>query len=383
MLPRTADVVIIGGGVIGASIAYYLTKLGCRNVVVIERDLLASGSTSRAAGGIRQQFSTAVNIRLSRLSVPVYERFAEEFGQPVDFHQVGYLFLLTDPALMPQFQASVALQQQLGVPVQFLTPAQAGALVPQLNLEDVLAATFCPTDGYADPYSATQGFAARARAQGAFFAEMTEVQSIHVERGRIVGVGAGGGFVATEQVIIAAGAWSADAGLLAGVRIPVEPYQQHAFVTGPFADLPPDPPLTVDFASGLYFRREGPGVLVGMSNKDETPGFKTDVNWPFLEQVVNAAVHRVPALRSAEILRAWSGFYEVTPDHHPIIGRVPGVTGLYCCAGFSGHGFMHAPAAGMAMAEIIVQGRATTLDVSGLSITRFREGHIIEERAVI
>ena len=383
MLPSTAEVVIIGGGVIGASIAYYLTTMGCRNVVVIERDLLASGSTARAAGGIRQQFSTEVNIQLSRHSVPVYERFAEEFGQPVDFHQVGYLFLLTDPALMPQFEASVALQQRLGVPVEFLTPAQAGALVPQLNLADVLSATFCPTDGYADPYSATQGFAARARAQGAVFVEQTEVRSIEVERGRIVGVGASGGAVATEKVIIAAGAWSAEAGALAGVRIPVEPYQQHAFVTDPFTDLPPDPPLTVDFASGLYFRREGPGVLVGMSNKDETPGFKTDVNWPFLEHVVEAAVHRVPGLRSAAVLRAWSGFYEVTPDHHPIIGPVPGVAGLYCCAGFSGHGFMHAPAAGMVMAEIILQGQATTLDVSALDISRFQAGHMVEERAVI
>ncbi|MBI4496500.1 MAG: FAD-binding oxidoreductase, partial [Chloroflexi bacterium] len=150
-----------------------------------------------------------------------------------------------------------------------------------------------------------------------------------------------------------------------------------------FADLPAHFPLTVDFATGLYFRREGPGVLVGMSNRDEEPGFKTDVNWPFLEKVVEMAVHRVPILRNAEVMRAWSGFYEVTPDHHPILGPVEEVRGLVCAAGFSGHGFMHAPATGMVIAEVIVDGRATTVDITPLSLARFREGRVIEELAVI
>ncbi|MCX6023788.1 MAG: FAD-binding oxidoreductase [Chloroflexi bacterium] len=383
MLPRTAEVVIIGGGVIGASIAYYLTRMGCRDVVVLERGSLASGSTTKAAGGIRQQFSTEVNVRLSQVSVGVYERFEQEFEQALDFHQDGYLFLLADAALLPQFQANVALQQRLGVDVRLLTPQEAGQLLPHLTLDDVLAATYCPRDGYADPYSATQGFAKRARQGGAHVAELTEARSIEMERGRVVGVGTSGGFIATERVVIAAGPWAAEAAALAGVHLPVEPYQQHIFVTGPFDGLPPHCPLTVDFSSGLYFRPEGEGALVGMSNKDETPGFKTDVNWAFLEHIVEAAVHRLPSLRGASVQRAWSGFYEVTPDHHAILGAIPEVSGLYCAVGFSGHGFMHAPAVGMALAEILLHGRASTVDVSALSLARFHEGRLIDEQAVI
>ncbi|MBI4497875.1 MAG: FAD-binding oxidoreductase, partial [Chloroflexi bacterium] len=238
MVPQRAAVVIIGGGVIGSSIAYYLTKKGCRDVVVLERHFLGSGSTSKAAGGIRQQFSTEVNVRLSQVSVQVFERFEQEFDRPADFRQEGYLFLLTQLDQVAQFRRNVAMQQRLGVDVRWLTPAQAGTLVPQLFLDDVLAATYCPTDGVADPYQVTQGFARRAAEQGARFLEFTEATGLLVRLGRVQGVRTTRGDITADTVVIAAGPWSAEVGRMAGVDLPILPYQQHVFVTALFADLP-------------------------------------------------------------------------------------------------------------------------------------------------
>jgi len=293
---RTAEVVIVGGGVMGGSTAYYLARRGVRPVIILERDQLASGSTSLSAGGIRYQFSSETNVRIMLESVPVFERFAEEFDTEIDFRQDGYLFLATTAETWADFQANVALQRQLGVPTRLLSPDDIRELAPYLYLDDVIGGTFCPKDGYADPYSVAMGFARKARELGALISEKTEVTGVSMEGGRVTGVETPKGRIATPVVVNVAGAWSAQVGRMVGVDLPVKPYRRQIFVTHPFDALPQRIPMIIDFEPSFYFRREGPGILMGMTDKDEPSSFNTNVDWEFLAQVVGKAVHRAPLL---------------------------------------------------------------------------------------
>ncbi|MGQ9710570.1 MAG: NAD(P)/FAD-dependent oxidoreductase [Anaerolineae bacterium] len=383
-LPRTADVVIIGGGVMGTSTAYHLALKGCRNVLLLEREsFFGIQSTGKCAGGIRYQFGTEINVRLSLPSLPMLDRFEEELGQPIDLRYCGYLFLLTRQEDVAAFRAQVEMQHRLGVRTRWLEPEEIARMVPLINLEGVLAGTFHERDGLADPNSVVQGYVSGARRLGARLLNDVEVTDIEVENGRVRGVITPRGKVSAPIVVNAAGPWAGAVGRMAGLDIPIVPLRRQIVVTGPIPEVPPDFPFVIDFAQSLYFHREGPGILTGMSNPNEPPGFdqSVDEEWELVH--LEAAMKRMPILEKATLASHWAGLYEVTPDAHPILGRVPELEGFYVIGGFSGHGFMHGPISGLLLAEEILDGRAHTLDISSLSITRFREGKLIREYNVV
>jgi sarcosine oxidase subunit beta len=387
---RTADVVIVGGGCMGASVAYHLARRGVTDVVLVEREkLLATGSTGRNAGGVRHQFSNDANIRLSIESIGAIERFADEVGHPVDFHQDGYLFLLSTPASVETFRRNVALQQRVGVEVDWLDAAGAARLAPGLDTAGVLGATFCQRDGIADPNGVTMGFAKAAQAAGVAIERDTEVTAIRIESGRIAAVETSRGTIETHIVVNAAGPHARQVGRLAGVDVPVEPYRRHIFIAALGKDaaggeprVPSSHILVIDFETTFYFHREGAGLLFGMGEPGETPTFDTTVQWDFLPQVIEVAVTRLPALADASISHAWAGLYEMSPDGNPIIGAAEGVAGCFLINGFSGHGFQHSPAAGRILADVIT-GRDPHFDLTPFGAGRFAAGAVTGERYVV
>ncbi len=380
---QTAPVVVIGAGCIGAAIAYHLGRLGVEGVVVVERAIQSgAGSTGKCAGGIRQQFSTEVNVRMAQLSVQYFQRFAEEMDTGETFWPVGYLFLLSDPAQWAAFQSQAEMQRGLGVPTRTLTVADAQAMVPELNLEGVLGATFCPTDGLGDPHMITHGFEARARALGAKFRFGVEATGLLLSGSKVTGVRTSEGDVSAPVVVNAAGPWAAQVAKWAGVDLPVLPYRRHCFTTAPLTFVRDTLPMIVDMKSGVYMHRESGGLLLGLADKDEPSSFDESVNWDFLESVVEPAMERLPALETAEVNNAWAGLYETTPDHNAILGPPEGVEGLVLANGFSGHGFMMAPGVGQLMAEWIVNGRPS-IDLSDLRLERFRDQSSLAEANVI
>ncbi len=385
---RFPDVLIIGGGVIGCSIAYHLTKRGCRNVVVVERNTIGSGSTAKAAGGFRQQFSYETNVRLAMYSINFFEHFHERLELPpdaegVDFHQIGYLFLLSTPEAFTTFERSAALQQRLGLPVEVLTPEQVGSRWPWLSVHDLVGATYCPTDGYGRPHNVMQAFATQAQRLGASFVEGAEVSAITRKAARIMTVETNQGSFSPGSVIICAGPWSGELGRLAGVEIPVQPLRRMCFVTDPFDAIPQDAPMTIEMPNTFHFRPEGAGFMLGTSDQHEPYGFHTTMRWEWLERVMEDAAKRVPVLEQAKIHHGWAGLYETSPDHNAILGPIPGVENLLVATGFSGHGVMQSPATGMIMSEFILDGKAHTLDVSDLGIERFSTGRLHPENHVI
>ncbi len=383
-LPKTSEVVVIGGGVMGASTAYHLALRGCQDVLLLEREpFFGMEATGKCAGGIRYQFSTEINVQLSKLSLPMLERFEEELGQPIDLDLCGYLFLLTEEEDLDVFRQDVEMQQRLGVGTEWLEPAQLADLVPLINLDGVLAGTFNRQDGLADPNSVVQGYISGASRLGAKLLTDVEVTDILVEGGEVRGVVTNRGEVATPVVVNAAGPWAGVVGEMADLEIPVVPLRRQIVVTGPMPEVPPDFPFVIDFAQSLYFHREGPGILTGMSKPDEVVGFdqSVDDDWELVH--LEAAMERMPILERAALASHWAGLYEVSPDAHPILGRIPDLKGFYCVNGFSGHGFMHGPICGLLLAEEILDGGAHTLDISSLYIDRFEEGKEIIEYHVV
>ena len=387
-LSRSPDVLIIGGGVVGCSIAYHLTRRGCRNVVVVERNTIGSGSTAKAVGGIRQQFSRESNVRLAMYSVDFFEHFHERLELPpdaggIDFHQVGYLFLLSTQEAFTAFERNAALQQHLGLPVEVLTPEQVASRWLWLSVDDVIGATYCPTDGYGSPHEVTQAFAAQARRLGASFVEDAAVSTITREGRKIVRIETDQGSFSPGVVVICAGAWSGELGRLAGVEIPVQPLRRMCFLTDPFDAIPHDAPMTIEMPGTFHFRPEGSCFMFGMSDQDEPYSFNTTVDWQWLNSVVESAVNRVPVFEQARIRHGWAGLYETSPDHNAILGPIPGMENLHVATGFSGHGFMQSPATGMVLSEFILDGQAHSIDVSDLGIERFSTGRLEPEKHVI
>ena len=383
-LPETADVVIIGGGVMGASVAYHLALKGCRDVLLLEREsFFGMQATGKCAGGIRYQFGTEINVRLSLLSLPMLDRFEEELGQPIDLRYCGYLFLLTTEKDVAAFRQNVERQHRLGVGTEWLEPAQIAAMVPLINLDGVLAGTFHAGDGLADPNSVVQGYVSGARRLGAKLLNDVDVTGIRVGGGRVHGVVTDQGEVATPVVVNAAGPWVGVVGEMAGVDIPIVPVRRQIVVTGPMPEVPPDFPFTIDFAPSLYFHREGRGILTGMSNHDEPVSFDQSVDGEWELVHLETAMQRLPILERAGLASRWAGLYENSPDAHPILGRIPAVEGFYCIGGFSGHGFQHSPACGLLLAEEILDGQAHTLDITPLYIDRFKRGEKIVEYNVV
>jgi glycine/D-amino acid oxidase-like deaminating enzyme len=375
-MDRPVDVAIVGGGVVGASAAYHLAAAGAGRVLLLELDdHLAAGSTGACAGGFRHQFSSEINVRLSQASVPMITAFTQEHGLPLDVHQDGYLFLVRSQALWPDYLAANELHRALGVESEVLTPGEAAALVPGIDLDGVVGATFGPRDGIADPSGLTQGYATLARRAGAEIELGVEVRGVRVGGGRVRGVRTDRGQVDAGVVIDAAGPWAGAVAASAGVELPLEPIPRHVLVTGSFAGAPGRRTLVIDAETSFYFHREGEGVLMGMGSPNERPSFSTTPDEAFVaEELLPTAVRVFPPLEEAAVEHTWVGLYEMTPDRHPIIGQAPGVEGFYLANGFSGHGFQHAPVVGKLLAEMIVEGEAKTVDVSELGLERFADG---------
>ena len=372
----TADVVVVGAGIMGVSTAYHLARRRAGRVVVLERDDVCSGSTALASGGIRHQYANRIGIELTRHSIETYERFADEFGVDPHFRQHGYLILVTTEAEQAQAARSVALQQSLGVDVRLLSADETHRRFPYLATGDLRGATYSPRDGYADPYLATTAIAARARDLGVAIRTGCEVTGFTRSAGGVESVVTRAGPVSSPIVVIAAGAWSGEVGRLAGADIPVAPLRRSKFITAPlsFATIPEATPFVIDPHLGISLRREGAGILLGIGRREAAGGFRTDPDWGLAEPLVERAVHRAPGLADARLMRTWTGLYEMTPDQTGIVSAVPGIAGLHVVAGFSGHGFMHGPIAGQLMAELITDGRAVTVDAAPLRLDRFARG---------
>ncbi len=383
-LPKTADVVIIGGGIMGTSTAYHLARKGAGRVVLVEKEpFFGMMSTGQCAGGIRHQFSSEINIRFSIESIRMLERFPEEMDQDIDLRFTGYLFLLTHEEDVRAFRKNVALQHSLGVMTQWLEPEEIARMVPLVNLEGVLAGTFYERDGLCDPSSVVQGYVKNARRLGARLFTDTAATGIRTRGNRIVAVETTRGVIETPVVVNACGAWAPHIGRMVGVDIPIVPLRRQIVVTTPIPEIPPDFPFVIFFREALYFHREGEGILTGKSNPNETPGYKLDVDpeWELIH--MEEAMYRLPVLERAGLLAHWAGLYEVTPDAHPILGRIPTVDGFYVMAGFSGHGFMHGPVAGLLMAEEILDGRAHTINIDPFRYDRFLTGDLEPEYNVV
>jgi sarcosine oxidase, subunit beta len=421
---ETADVVIIGSGIVGSSVAYHLAQAGCPNVLVVEREAhQGKGSTGKSMGGVRAQFATPVNIQMSKYSIDFFSKFDEVVGHPADYRAHGYLFCATNENHLTYLKANRERQNALGVTnVEWVTPRDIVKMVPQLRVDDILGGTFCPTDGFVDPHSVMMGFMLNAREKGVRLWLATQVTGIQVDAGnadvssamsarsesalrlrrgadgtsalpasglslttRVTGVQTTRGFISTRVVVNAAGAWAAEVAMMAGAELPVEPLRRQLVPTEPFDKLPKKFPMVIDMSTGFHFRREGKGILLAWNDPKETPGFKTDFDNTFVEKILTHAASRVPVLAEAAVnpRRAWAGLYEMTPDHHAIIGPAPNVEGLYFVNGFSGHGVMHSPASGRVAADLILEGHSDLIDASQLGVERFTEGRLFEETAIL
>jgi sarcosine oxidase subunit beta len=369
-LPARASVVVVGGGVVGLSTAYHLARAGVTDVVLVEKGELGSGSTCKAAGGVRAQFSDAVNIELGLRSLRTFETFHDTFGQDIDLHQVGYLFLLEEPEHVEAFTSNVALQNDLGVPSRMLEVAEAKALSPLVDTSGLLAAAYSPTDGHCTPESVVGGYARAARAAGVHVVRGCAVTAIDSSGGVVDRVVTERGSITTDTVICAAGPWSRAVGAMVGVDLPVDPLRRQILTTEPVPDLDPDTPFTIDFTSSFYFHGEGPGLLLGMSDPDETPGFKLGRSDTWLTGLGDAIERRAPSLGEVGLAAGWAGLYEMTPDHNALVGEAADVSRFLYATGFSGHGFLMGPAIGEVMRDLYL-GRAPVVDVSSHSAGRF------------
>lgn len=369
MKTDTTDVIVIGAGIVGASCAWHLASRGKRVVVLEREDAPAMGSTGRSAAGVRVQFTTEANIRLSMHSLPFYRSFAERFGHEIGYEPIGYLLLAPEDRWERHLE-SVELQRALGAPVEVLTPDEALRYVP-FETAGLAGATYGPWDGVIDPHMATHAFVHMGRAEGVRYRFGAPVQGIRREPSGWV-VDTAEGRVSAEHVVNAAGAWSGETARLAGLDVPVGPKRIQIFLSAPITDERTYP-LTIDLATGAYLRSEGDRVLLGLDNLEQEFGFTEGMDWDWMEHVLLTGVDRFPWWADLGIDRkgSWWGYYEVSPDHSPIIGPHPDDAAWIDASGFSGHGIMHAPAAGLAVSEIIADAESHTLDVSPFRHDRF------------
>jgi sarcosine oxidase subunit beta len=377
------DFIIIGGGVMGASTAYHLAAHGFPRLLLLEKeDFFGQGATGRCAGGVRYQFATEINIRLSLESLPMLERFEDEIGQAIDYRKCGYLFILSNAKDAATFKSNLALQNSLGVQTEWLTGDDLRLRLPFMRLDDIIGGTINPQDGLVDPNGVVMGYISAAQRLGIKTFNNTPVIGIFIENGKVTGVQTPAADYYAPVVVDATGPWAAMTSRLAGVELPVMPIRRQWLTTSPLPELPPDFPFVIDFDQSLYFHREGPGLLTGMSNPNEPAGFDQtiDPEWELIH--LEAAIERLPLLAKAGMVSHLAGLYEVTPDAHPIYGKTP-IEGYYVVTGFSGHGFMHGPISGKLMSEIILDGQAHSVDVSMLDLARFAEGRLIQEYNVV
>ncbi len=383
----SADVVIIGAGIVGSSIAWHLTEAGCRNIVVLERETQqGKGSTGKSMGGVRAQFATPINIRMSLYSIPFFRDFEERLGHPSGYRAQGYLFVASSQSHLDYLRTNYTEQTALGLKEAALIGlSDVVRFCPQLRSDDILGGSFCATDGFVDPHSVMTGFMNSAIERGAKLTRSAEVTGIETGSDAVMAVHTTRERIATRTVVNAAGPWAAGVAKLAGVDLPVEPLRRMLVPTEPFALVSHDSPMVVDMATGFHFRPEGLGLLLAWNDPDETPGFKTEFDRAFIEKILTRGVDRLPCLAEAEVnpRRAWAGLYEMTPDHHPVLGESPQVRGLFFANGFSGHGVMHSPATGRILADLILTGRCDLVETALLGIDRFATGRLMHETAVL
>jgi sarcosine oxidase subunit beta len=386
-MAKTADVVIIGAGIVGSSIAYHLTEAGVRNVLVIERESRQGlGSTGKSMGGVRGQFSTDVNIRMSVYSIPFFARFEEATGHPSGYKPHGYLFMATNEWHLDYLRKNQARQKKQGLKnVEMLSPDDIRKVLPQLRSDDIVGGSFCPTDGFVDPESVMNGFMARAIERGAELWRSTEVTGIYADHATVSGLLTSNGGVSSPVIVNAAGPWSAAIARMAGADLPIEPSRRMLVPTEPFPGLPEHLPMMIDMTSGWHFRQEGLGLLMAWAGTDQQAGFRADFDPAFIEQILTHAAARVPAFANLAVnpRRCWAGLYSMSPDHHAILGPAPEVRGFYYANGFSGHGVMHSPATGRILADLIVHGQTHIIDAQDLNVQRFAEGRAIQESAIL
>lgn len=376
------NVCIIGGGITGTALAYFLCKLGERSVAVFEKSYLSSGSTGRCAGGIRQQWSTRPNVRLAMRSVKLFERFKEDVGMDIEYFQGGYLVLSYDEEEAAQFEKNVQMQREEGLNVEILSPRQVKEKYPYINTDGLLMATFCQTDGHANPHKAVIGYAQAVRRMGGHIYTHTEVKGIDVQAGKVIGVETSNGYFKCNVVVNAAGPWSRETSEMVGVDLPTESYRHQIIVTEALENF--FPMMAISFSGNFYMRQTQHGQFVlGQGDKDEKPGINYNVTFRFEEELISKMVRTFPFLKNVRMMRHWSGMYNMSPDAQPIIGQSDKVKGYYYAVGYSGHGFMVAPAVGEALAELILFGKSLHTDISYLDVKRFENMTIEKEKNVV
>ncbi len=382
-MKTSADVVVVGGGIIGMAVAFYLAKAKYGDIVVVEKDaVLGAGATSKAAGGIRAQFNTKVNIQMSMLSEDLFERFKDDTGYDALFDQVGYMFLVSEEKDSEVYKKAWELQKSLGLPVEMLKADEVSQYAPHVRTDDIIFATFCKKDGLGDPHEFLSGYDHACREMGVTIITEAEVTKIVIEKSQVQSVKTTQGTISAPQVINCAGPWAKKVAAMAGSKIPVEPYRRQIVTTGELSFVEPFFPMVVDVASGLYCHKESKGMLLGWADKSVQPSFDVSIDPEYTDGILERALDRIPQLEEAEIANQWAGLYETTPDHREVIGPDSEVTGLFHVVGFSGHGFMHAPAAGLVTSEVL-QGKEPSVDISDLSPERFVKGELVTETNVI
>jgi sarcosine oxidase subunit beta len=408
---HTADVVLIGGGIVASSIAYHLVSAGCKNVLVLERETAqGKGSTGKSMGGVRAQFSTPVNIQMSLYSIPFYASFEDRLGCPCDYRPQGYLFCATSDKHLAYLRANYEKQIAMGLKnVRLIGGDEIRAMFPQMRGDDIVGGSFCSTDGFVDPYSAMIGFMTWASDHGATLWKNATVQAITqngassvqrrvphgsssseksdqtLDQKATFNIATTRGTISTPTIVNCAGAWSAEVAAMVGITLPVQPLRRMLVPTEPFDQFPHTAPMIIDMSNGFHFRPETRGFLLAWNDPEETPGYKTDFEPSFIEKILTRAADRVPVFENVAVnpKRAWAGLYEMTPDHHPILGESPDVPGFYFANGFSGHGVMHAPATGTILSDLILSGKTDLIDASLLNFSRFAEGRTIHETAIL
>lgn len=342
MMIRKASVVIIGGGIIGCSIAYNLAKMGCKNIVLLEKNSLASGATGRCGAGIRQQFGTEMNCILARESIKIFENLSQELDYDIELNQGGYLMLAYTEKEVNQFKKNVALEQSLDIDARSITVKEAKEIAPPLNTEGLLAATFCPSDGHANPFKTNFAYAEAAQKLGVKIYNFSEVRGIKTENNRIVSVSTDKGEVQTPIVINAAGGYSGEIGKMAGVDLPVYSQRHQILITEPVDPL--FRPMLMSFSRNFYCQQTPHGsIIMGLGDPNEPKGHDIGSSWQFAREMAKKMTTVVPLLKEVSMVRQWSGLYNMSPDSQPILGEHPQVGGFYMAIGFSGHGFMLAP----------------------------------------
>lgn len=370
--PPTAGAVIVGGGIIGVSIAWHLAKSGVEDVVVIERSEIGSGSSAKPLGGVRANFSDPSNIELGKRSLQAFDRFAEDFGIDIGLNKVGYLFLARDELQLAGMRDAVEVQNEMGIDSRIVSPEEAHRINPLVDPSVLTGGSHSPDDGFAQPSRIVEGYMRAAQDLGVTFLNRTQVMGISTSAGQVRSVLTQRGEITTEAIVCCAGAWSAAIGQMAGVQLPVKPVRRLIGLTSDWSEQLPTVPFTLDLSTTMYFHNAGRGLLLGVSHQEES-SFCRDFSYEWLDSFRQAAAICAPALSRPEIVSGWAGLYENTPDRNAVIGQAREVAGFFYATGFSGHGLVQAPAVGELVADLF-HGRASFIDAAPLSVERFEDG---------